>query len=110
MIEITSAGYEDEEYDSCGNTTMAILKIDRIKIPLCRSCVEELTESMETFNNTVFCYKCDKFIMSRSGFRYGGSCKSKAEKEGKEISEKDAGYLFCVDCMHTCEDAILKEN
>ena len=33
MIEIRPVNYEDEEYDSCGNTTHAVLKVDRITIP-----------------------------------------------------------------------------
>ena len=110
MIEITPVDYGDEEYDSCGNTTLAVLKVNSIKIPLCESCIKELMQSIEELNNTVFCYKCKNFIMSDSGFNYGGSCKLRAQKDGKEISEKDAGYLYCVECMHTCKDAILKEN
>lgn len=110
MIEIVSTEYEDIEYDSCNRTAIAVLEINGIKIPLCENCVKELTQSIEEFNNTVFCHKCENFIMSDSGFRYGGSCKLRAQKDGKEISEKDAGYLYCVDCMHTCKDAILKEN
>lgn len=46
--------------------------------------------------------------MSKSGWRYGGSCKKRAEKDGEIITEKDAGFNYCVDCMYTCENAKLK--
>lgn len=103
MIEIVQHDYStDEDYDSCGNTTHAILKINNIRIPLCRECLKELNDSLSEFNNTLFCHKCNYFIMSEYGWRYGGSCKKWAESDGKEISEKDAGYLYCRDCMDTC--------
>ena len=102
--------YEDEAYDNCGNTTIVTLLVDRIKIPLCRECLVELLESIEKFNNTIFCHNCDHFIMSEEGWRYGGSCKKKAELKGEVISEKDAGYKYCVDCMYTCVDATPKRN
>ena len=106
MIEIRPAYYyEDDEYDSCGNTTVAILKVDRIAIPLCMNCLNELNESLSEFNNTTFCYQCEKFIMSRSGWRYGGSC-----RKDKDIELKDAGYINCRDCMDTCKDAIAKSK
>ena len=105
MMEIKPADYFDEEYDSCGNTTVAILTtVDRIKIPLCMSCLNELNESLAEFNNTVFCYMCEKFIMSRSGWKYGGSC-----TKDKDIKPENAGYVNCVDFMHTCEDAIIRK-
>lgn len=110
MIEINPIKYYDEEYDSCGNTTIAVLKVDRISIPLCRTCLNELNESLSTFNNTIFCHKCKYFIMSKYGWRYGGSCIAKAEKDGKIISEKNAGYDYCVGCMNTCENAALKQE
>ena len=112
MIEIRPVNYcyEDKEYDNCGNTSISILEVNGIKIPLCEKCVKELTESLEEFNTTIFCHKCENFIMSEYGFRYGGSCKRLAELNGKKITEKDAGYLFCVNCMDTCKYAILKQE
>lgn len=101
MIEVRPISYEDEEYDSCGNTTHAVLKVDRITIHLCGDCLQELNESLKQFNNTIFCYKCSNFIMSRCGWNYGGSC----QKDG-EISIENAGFDNCVDCMHTCKDAV----
>ena len=101
MIEIKPFDWEDEKYDTCGNTTRAILKIDRISIPLCEYCLEELNESLSVFNNTIFCYQCKHFIMSRSGWSYGGSC-----NKNNDIEPKDAGYKNCRDCMNTCKDAI----
>lgn len=103
MIEIVPTNYECEEYDSCGNTTIAVLKVDRITIPLCMRCLDELNESLSDFNNTTFCYQCEKFIMSKSGWRYGGSC-----RRDRDIEHKDAGYINCVDCMDTCKDAVAK--
>lgn len=105
MAEIKPKYYEDEEYDICGNTTIATLSVNHIKIPLCRKCLDELLESVEKFKNTIFCHQCDHFIMSSSGWNYGGSCKKKAELDGKEITYKDAGYSYCVGCMDTCQYA-----
>lgn len=102
MIEIKPVDYEDEKYDSCGNTTHAVLGINKMKIPLCSDCLQELNESLKQFNNTIFCYKCSNFIMSKWGWNYGGSC-----KKDEDISIEDAGYINCVDCMHTCGDAVL---
>lgn len=105
MIELNAVTYDDEKYDSCGNTTIAVLKVNSIKIPLCNECLNELNVSLSTFNNTIFCHKCKYFIMSKSGWDYGGSCR----KNG-EIEITDAGYINCVDCMNTCKDAILKHQ
>ena len=99
MIEIRAANYEDKEYDKCGNTTVAVLEIDSITIPFCRTCLDELNKSLSVFNNTIFCHKCKYFIMSTSGWRYGGSCIARAEKDGKIITENNAGFDYCVDCM-----------
>lgn len=103
MIEINPVSYEDEEYDSCGNTTIAVLKINGIKIPICTSCLGELNESLSIFNNTIFCYKCEHFIMNKWGWKYGGSC-----AKDEEIKIEDVGRIYCVDCMHTCKYAIPK--
>ena len=103
MIEIVPTNYECEEYDSCGNTTIAVLKVNRITIPLCTRCLDELNESLSEFNNITFCYQCEKFIMDESGWRYGGSC-----RRYKDIELKDAGYIKHVDCMGTCKDAVAK--
>lgn len=105
MIEVRPVNYEDEQYDSCGNTTIAVLKVDRIAIPLCRHCLDELNESLSEFNNTIFCYQCEKFIMSNSGWNYGGSC----NKDGN-IRPENAGFENCRDCMSTCKDAVAKNK
>lgn len=102
---IRAVNHEDKEYDRCGNSTVAVLEVDSITIPLCAYCIDELNESLSTFNNTVFCHKCEYFIMSRWGNKYGGSC----QKDGK-VDIENAGYINCVDCMHTCEHAILKNK
>ena len=89
MSEIRAATYEDKEYDSCGNTTIAVFEINQMTIPLCRKCLEELNDSINIFNNTVFCYQCPHFKMSSSGWHYGGRC-SKHNRDR--------------DCMETCDD------
>lgn len=105
-IEIKPYTYEDgPEFDNCGNTTIALLNINNIIIPLCNECLSDINKSLEEFNNTIFCYKCKKFIMSESGWRYGGSCRKE-----KDIDIKDAGFVNCKDCMGTCKDAILKKE
>lgn len=106
MIEIIPYNiHEDEEFDSCGNTTIAILKINSVKIPICNECISDLLKSLDEFNNKIFCHKCKNFIMSESGWNYGGSC-----KKDRDIDIKDAGYINCVDCMDTCQDAIKMEE
>jgi hypothetical protein len=105
MIEIRPFSWEDEQYDSCGNTTVAVLKVGRITIPLCMTCLEELSESLSEFNNTTFCYQCKNFIMSRDGWNYGGSC----NKDG-DVELKNAGFINCKDCMSTCKYAAPKDN
>ena len=106
MIEFRGSSWEDKEYDSCGNTTVAVLEINSMTIPLCMDCVTELLKCVDVFNNTTFCYQCGHFVDSKSGWKYGGSCKLKALKDGEEITPKNAGFDYCVDCMNTCEDAI----
>ena len=81
MVEFRASNWEDKEYDSCGNTTVAALEINSMTIPLCMDCVEELIQHVDVFKNTIFCYQCNHFICSESGWKYGGSCKLKALKE-----------------------------
>lgn len=109
MIEIRAIDYScDEKYDRCGNTAVAVLEMEGIKILLCDTCLDELNNSLTEFNNTLFCHKCNYFIMSESGWNYWGSCKKWAESDNKEITSKDAGYLYCVDCMQKCK--FIKDN
>ena len=108
MIEIKPFDYESEKYDMCGNTTHATLVINNIRIPLCGECIEELKEASERFNNTLFCHKCNNFVMNESGVMYGGSCKKWAEIDNKEITKENAGYSYCVDFMGTCR--FIKDN
>ena len=58
---------------------------------------------MDKFDNTLFCHKCDNFVMSDSGWRYGGSCKKWAASDNKEITDTNAGFDYCVDCMQRCK-------
>ena len=109
MLTLRKVDYEDKDYDGCGNTAIAVLEIDSISIPLCTECFERLNEDINTYNNTIFCHKCSEFIMSPHGWHYGGSCKQKALQDGKVITERDAGYNYCVDCLDTCNNSISKE-
>lgn len=95
MIKIEPIKYEDIETDLCGNATVAILTIDKITIPLCMDCIDELSESLSKFNNTIFCYLCKHFIMNEEGWIYGGICK-------KDITSRE------VRSMDTCKDAAIR--
>lgn len=111
-MEIRAIDYSiDDEYDSCGNTAVAVLTHDGIKMTLCDECLSELIRSVDCFTDIVFCRDCINFVMSRHGSRYGGSCKVKAEADNETITEANAGYDFVVDSMHTCDKGIrFKEN
>ena len=105
--------YNDPLEDECtphfeNKRTVAILEINGIKIPLSLTRLKNLIESVKLFDSTIFCYQCEHFIMSHSGWEYGGSCKLSAMRDGKTLNESCAGYSYCVDCMHTCEDALKK--
>lgn len=107
--------YNDPSRDNCtdpfsNSTTTAIIEIGNIKVPLCKSCMESLIAQVDKFNKTVFCYKCKYFIPSHAGWEYGGSCKLKALKDGISITEKAAGFNYCVDCMDTCNESSMNEN
>lgn len=105
MITFRKRDWDDKEYDGCGNTAIAVLEIDNITIPLCAKCVNDLTEQLNEYNNTIFCHKCAEFVMNRWGWRYGGSCKKEAALHGRTITDENAGYVCCVDCLGTCKDA-----
>lgn len=90
MAIVRAKNWEDKEYDNCGNTTIAVVEVGNISIPLCRECYSRLNGSVRRFNETTFCYQCIHFVMSSSGWRYGGICRKK---------ERD------VDCMDTCAKA-----
>lgn len=104
MIIFRKRDWDDKEYDGCGNTAIAVLEIDNIIIPLCVECVDDLTEQLDEYNNTIFCHKCPEFVMNRWGWRYGGSCKKKATLHGKIITDENAGYECFADCLDTCKD------
>ena len=105
MLTFRKRDWEDKEYCACGSTAVAVLEIDNITIPLCLNCLDDLNEQLNEYNNTTFCYKCSEFVMNRWGWRYGGSCKNEATKQGKIITNNNAGYECCVDCLGTCKDA-----
>lgn len=110
MIELVGKDYEDEKYDSCGNTTHAVLKINHIKIPLCEECLKELLESVEKFNNIIFCHQCEYFVKNELDWDSGGTCKKKREKVNKFILPSNVWYGYHVECMDTCEEAVRKEE
>lgn len=105
MITIRKRDWDDKEYDNCGNTAIAVLEIDNITIPLCKECLNELNEELDEYNKTIFCHKCAEFVFNKWGWRYGGSCKKKAEQQGITITENNAGYDCFVDCLDTCKEA-----
>ena len=41
---------------------------------------------------------------------YGGSCKRKATRDNKVITQHNAGYDYCVDCLDACDNPTPKEN
>jgi MoaA/NifB/PqqE/SkfB family radical SAM enzyme len=90
MINFRAANYEDPDYDNCGSTTIAVLEVNSIRIPLCDECVEDLINHVKKFSETTHCHACKHFKMSDSGWRYGGYC---------ELKNRDK------DCMDTCENA-----
>ena len=109
MLEFRERSYDDPEYDVCGSTCIAVIDLSNMKIPLCRECIGDLFNGIEKFKNTVFCEKCEHFIMSESGWKYGGSCQLRAKEHGKIVTSLNAGYDFCVGCLDTCKNARLKK-
>ena len=94
MIELRPYDYyEDEQYDNCGNLTDAVLKIDRITVPLCNECVQRLIEDVTVFKETTFCKDCIYWECSSSGVSYGGRCKHR---------DRDTGH------METCNVGVKK--
>jgi len=104
MITFRKKDFEDKDYCTCGCTAVAVLEIDNITIPLCLGCIDDLSDQLNEYNNTGFCYKCPEFVMNRWGWRYGGSCKKKAALHGKTITDENAGYECFADCLDTCKD------
>lgn len=90
MIDFRAANYDDPEYDNCGSTTIAVIEVGSIRIPLCDECAERLCEAVKQFSETTHCHGCEHFKMSNSGWRYGGHCRLKN-------CDKD--------CMETCKEA-----
>lgn len=108
MIELRRINYDDKEYDSCGNKTVAVLEINNITIPLCEKCLSELNDDITKYNNTIFCYQCKHCMINEDGTRF--SCKDAAELDHKTIALNDIGYSYAVDRMYSCKDAEIKEE
>ena len=104
-IKLNVRDWDDEEYDDCGNTAVAILKVGQIKIPLCMDCVNELQESINDFCRPQYCYQCKHFKTSQWGWKYGGSC-----CKDEDVLDTDVGYRYCKDCMNSCKSFVEKEN
>lgn len=108
-MEILIPSYEDEQYDMCGNVTMAIARQNGTRVALCKYCLDDLRESLKKYDETIFCYKCKNFIMSIDGWNYGGSCLKDLSPEERESFNKSlAGYNNCKDCLDTCDNAVAK--
>ena len=41
-----------DDYDMCCSTTQAVLIVDKIRIPLCHNCIQELKSSLDEFLET----------------------------------------------------------
>ena len=106
-MEIKASDYNSNKFDPCGNTTVAEMQYNGMRIPLCSQCLASLRESLKIYDDTIFCHKCANFIMSKDGWDYGGSCLKSLDDKTK-FDPKDAGYINCKDCMDTCDDAISK--
>ena len=105
MISIEETGWDSPEYDTCGNMTYAVLKINGIVIPLCNDCIKELEEELKAYRSKIHCYECKYFECSTSGLKYGGSCKLQAKENGKEITKENVGYEFAHDFNDSCHRA-----
>lgn len=106
-MEIKSPDYNSNKLDACGNTTIAEVYYNSARIPLCSNCLDSLRESLKAYDDTIFCYKCANFIMSKSGWNYGGSC-LKSLNDKTDFNPNHAGYLNYKECMDTCDDAVSK--
>lgn len=101
MLRFRGPDYDDKEYDSCGNTTIAVLEIDSITIPLCRECLTSLKRDIKEYNQKHYCGRCINFRGSSSGsVHYGGSCVA-----DKEIDPKNYGYENSVDYFKECNNS-----
>lgn len=103
MLEISVPEMGEFPYDSCGNTTVAVLTVGTIKIPLCQECYDELFYSISNYENTCHCYQCQMFIPNNDGFRYDGSCKFKANGD---VHPDHVGYLFPTASLDSCSNGV----
>ena len=98
MIELVTKDWEDEDYCSEHNCeAVGTLKLNGVKVPLCMHCIEMLQEEVNEFLKPQYCFQCKYFIMSSSGWHYGGSCNIDGT-----IPAREAGYCNCRDCMDSC--------
>jgi len=47
---------------------------DYQKFPLCSECLESILEDVQRIKNGVYCYNCEYFKFSNSGWDYDGHC------------------------------------
>ena len=108
-MEIKAPDYKSPDLDSCGNTVIAEIHYNGMRIPLCEDCLNSLRESLKSYDETIFCYKCADFIMSNDGWNYGGTCLRSIE-DRESFDPKNAGYVEYTYCMGSCEHAVKKDS
>lgn len=104
-IEFKIRDWDDEEYDDCCSTAIAILKVGHIKIPLCEECVNDLKEFINDFCRPQYCYQCNYFKKSQWGWKYGGSC-----CKDEDVPDDLICYKYTKDCMDSCKDFTERQN
>lgn len=96
---------DDLKYDDCGSSTVAVLKVGSVKIPLCWDCVNELHEELTDFIKPHYCFQCKHWKPSRWGYNHSGSCC----KDG-DVTEDSIGYKNPRYRMEHCKDFMIKEH
>ena len=102
-VELKLRDWDDEEYDDCDRTAVAILKVGRVKIPLCIECVDELHKYLNDFCRPQYCYQCVHFKRSQWGWHYGGSC-----CKDEDVPDESVTYKNCKYCMDSCNNFVEK--
>lgn len=108
-IKFRSVEYKDKDIDNCGNTSVAVLEIGSISIPLCNECVVNLMRDVHRFKRTIFCKDCRYWHCNKHGVRYGGTCELKVGESFSKLSEGDFGGVCRTEFMNTCEHAAIRK-
>lgn len=61
--------------DSFRNIIATLVINDYQKIPLCDLCLDSLLEDIQAIKTGTYCYNCEHFKFSNSGWHYDGYCK-----------------------------------